>query len=235
MANKYIAFLRLGLIHPSLLPLVWSLKRSKKTYLGYPQLLSLARHFKRLSQRKDRPIHAAEFGVGRGGSATLMAWMVGHYGGKLTLFDLFGRIPPPGERDGERAQERYEVILNKEGAGYYGNIPNLLETILYDISAVCDLSKVDVVIGKYEETLPNLRDERAFDLVHIDCDWYESSKAVLSYLKTRLNPGGVVQVDDFSNWEGSKIATSEARWLLEGAHTEIVGGALVVDRSKPAG
>jgi hypothetical protein len=78
--------------------------------------------------------------------------------------------------------------------------------------------------------LPSLNDERVFSLVHIDCDWYESSKVVYNYLQTRINPGAIIQVDDYSNWEGSKRAYQETTWLTR-YHTHIVDGALVINTS----
>jgi O-methyltransferase len=231
MVHKYIAFLKIGLISPELFALTWKIKRSKRTYLGYPQLLSLAESYLKVKDRTQGALQVAEFGVGRGGSATFLAWLVGKHGGTLTLFDLFGRIPSPTEKDGDRAQDRYQFILEGEGKEYYGNMDNIKDVILKDIGEVCSLEKVEVVEGKYEDTLIHQEKKTAFNLVHIDCDWYESSKAVYRYLKSNLAPGAIVQVDDFSNWEGSRSATLEADWLVGRARKKIVGGALVIDTS----
>ena len=228
MLARYISLLRLGLIHPRLAVLAWNLKRAGKTYLGYPQLLSLVQGFLSVKTRRRQPPKVAEFGVGRGGSATLLAWLVGRYGGTLTLFDVFGRIPPPTDRDGERAQERYQEILYREGEDYYGNVPDLARVIVDDLSSVCSLEQLEVVPGKYEETLGGLAEKRSLDLVHIDCDWYESSKTVLLYLQENVSPGAIIQVDDYSNWQGSRMAVDEADWL-QPFKTRLVGGALVID------
>jgi hypothetical protein len=228
MIAKHISLAKLFLVEPSLGCLAWSLKRDQKTYLGYQQLLSLTQSFRLVMARRRRALHVAEFGVGRGGSATLLGWLVARYGGTLVLYDVFGRIPPPTERDGTRAQERYEAILNKEGMGYYGNVPGLMDVIKGELSAVCSLSRVEFVVGRYEDTLGNLDQRRAFDLVHIDCDWYQSSRAVLSFLETNVNPGAVIQVDDYSNWPGSRMATDDTEWLGS-FETKLVGGTLVID------
>jgi asparagine synthase (glutamine-hydrolysing) len=228
MIAKYISLVKLLLVEPSLGCLAWNLKRDQKTYLGYQQLLSLTESFRLVMTRRGRSLQVAEFGVGRGGSATLLGWLVARYGGNLVLYDVFGRIPPPTVKDGARAQERYEAILCREDRGYYGNVPGLMDVIRGELGAVCSLSRVEFVVGRYEETLSRLDQKRAFDLVHIDCDWYESSRAVLSFLESNVSPGAVIQVDDYSNWPGSRMATDETEWL-ECFQTKLVGGTLVID------
>jgi len=230
MFTKYSSLVKLSLIHPRLALLAWNLKRARKTYLGYPQLLSLAKSFLLVRARRcQEALQVAEFGVGRGGSATVLGWLINRYEGTLVLYDVFGRIPPPNlEKDGERAQERYRVILNEESQDYYGNVPDLLRVIMDELGSVCNLDKVEIVPGRYEETLAEPTEKRLFDLVHIDCDWYESTRAVLSYLQSNIRPGAIIQVDDYSNWQGARMATDEADWLRH-FKTRLVGGALVID------
>jgi len=228
MLKHIKAFLQLGLFHPGLLILAWRVKRQKKTYLTYGKLYNLASSFKNLKNRSPGLLEVSEFGVGRGGSAMLLAWLIGHYGGHLTLFDVFGRIPAPTEKDGQRAIDRYQIILDHEQENYYGNIPDLIDLIKTEISTVCDLNQVTFIQGKYEETLPFIISNKAYDLVHIDCDWYKSSKAVFDYLKNHLHPGAILQVDDYSNWQGSHMAVDEAEWLKP-SNFRLVDGALVVE------
>jgi hypothetical protein len=228
IVTKYPALLKLGLMEPHLMRLAWRLKRSQKTFLSYPKLLSFYQSFRLLQERIQTPLQIAEFGVGRGGSAIFLAWLVGHDGGKLTLHDVFGRIPAPTDKDGERAQDRYETILHKESSDYYGNIPDLLNLILEEIQIVCNLKQVEIVQGLYEDTLPKQTKQNQFDFVHIDCDWYESSKVVLGYLQNNIHPGAIIQVDDYSYWPGSRMAVEEAGWL-EHFGRKLVDGALVID------
>ena len=229
--KNLLAIIRLGVLDPRLMLLALKLKRDRRTYLSFSTLYSLASNSNRLYKQTRSTLEFAEFGVGRGGSATLLAWFVNKYKGTLSLYDIFGRIPAPTSLDGERALDRYDVIIKQEGEDYYGNIENLLEVVKSDISKVCPLSRIDIIQGNYEEILPRLHDRREFNLVHIDCDWYESSMAVYQYLRSRLKPGAIIQVDDYSNWEGSKRAFQDAGWL-NGYQAHIVDGALVVDTSK---
>jgi hypothetical protein len=228
---SYLSLARLGLIHPSLMVLTWNIKRKKRTYLSYATLYSLARGFIQAKARQAEPIQVAEFGVGRGGSALLLAWLVARYGGNLTLFDVFGRIPAPTPIDGERAQQRYAGILAHESQDYYGNMPDLLELITKELREVCESERLVLVQGQYEDTLPQRASSEVFNLVHIDCDWYESSMVVYRYLKEHLAPKSIIQVDDYSDWEGSRRAFQDAGWINQ-YHTYLVDGALVIDSAR---
>jgi len=215
-----------------LLPLAWKIKRKKISYLTYPKFFHFIHSYKLLQDRGIETIHIAEFGVGRGGSAVFLAWLVENYGGTLSLFDVFGQIPAPTIRDGQRAQERYETILHQEKDDYYGNIPNLLDLVKQDICEVCSLHKVEFFQGKYEVTLPEINGPKQFSLIHIDCDWYESVKSVLNYLERNIQTGAIIQIDDYSNWQGSRLAFEEAEWLA-GYETWFADDSLVIDTGTP--
>ena len=64
------------------------------------------------------------------------------------------------------------------------------------------------VRGKVEDTLP----ERAPDqlaLLRLDTDWYESTRHELVHLYPLLAPGGVLIIDDYGHWDGSRKAVDE--------------------------
>jgi len=93
-----------------------------------------------------------------------------------------------------------------------------------EISQVCPPDRIEIIQGRYEDILPYQTSAKAFDLVHIDCDWYESSRVVLDYLKDHLSPGAVLQIDDYGHWQGSRKAFEEAGWL-DGYQAGPVDGA----------
>jgi asparagine synthase (glutamine-hydrolysing) len=232
MWNKWVSLLKLVILEPRLTKLAWQLKRSKKTYLSWSKIISIVDSFYLLRKRWPRKsFHVGEFGVGRGGSAMLLGWLVGRYGGTIALYDVFGQIPAPTEMDGEQAQQRYEKIIHREEQEYYGNIPDLLEVILSEISRVCPRDRIEIIQGRYEDVLPYQASGKTFDLVHIDCDWYESSRVVLAYLKDHLSPGAIIQIDDYGHWEGSRKAYEEASWLSQ-CQAIPIDNALVVDTGK---
>ena len=68
--------------------------------------------------------------------------------------------------------------------------------------------KVIYIEGKVEETIPStIPDQIA--LLRLDTDWYESTKHELNNLYPILSKNGVLIVDDYGFWAGSKKATDE--------------------------
>jgi O-methyltransferase len=64
------------------------------------------------------------------------------------------------------------------------------------------------VKGLVEETVPDQAPSQ-ISLVRLDTDWYESTKHELEHLYERLTPGGVLIIDDYDYWEGSRKAVDE--------------------------
>ncbi|PZS36864.1 MAG: macrocin O-methyltransferase, partial [Pseudonocardiales bacterium] len=69
-------------------------------------------------------------------------------------------------------------------------------------------SLVHYVKGKVEETLPEQAPEK-IAFLRLDTDWYESTKHEMETLWPRLAPGGVLIVDDYGHWKGSRQAVDE--------------------------
>jgi O-methyltransferase len=67
---------------------------------------------------------------------------------------------------------------------------------------------VHFVEGKVEDTIPDRAPEE-IAILRLDTDWYESTRHELTHLYQRLAPGGVLIIDDYGTWKGSKDATDE--------------------------
>ncbi|MDE0308382.1 MAG: hypothetical protein OXI60_00915 [Acidiferrobacterales bacterium] len=68
--------------------------------------------------------------------------------------------------------------------------------------------KFNFVKGKVEDTLlTTLPDEIA--VLRLDTDWYDSTKQEMIHLFPRLVSKGVIIVDDYYSWTGSKQAVDE--------------------------
>jgi hypothetical protein len=73
--------------------------------------------------------------------------------------------------------------------------------------------------GLVEETIPGGAPEQ-IALLRLDTDWYASTKHELDHLYDRVPSGGVVIIDDYDYWEGSRkavdefVATTGVRLLL---------------------
>ena len=51
--------------------------------------------------------------------------------------------------------------------------------------------------------------EQPIALLRLATDWYESTKHELIHLFPRLQPGGILIIDDYGHWEGAKKAVVE--------------------------
>lgn len=156
-----------------------------------------------------------EFGVALGGSGICIASELDGTR-RFAGFDLFGMIPPPGDKDGPIPQGRFDVIKSgkSEGIGgdkYYGYISNLRDVVIGNFMQFglrVDGEKIALVQGLFEDTLPH-QPERTIAFAHLDCDWYDPVMYCLNYVTPRLSPGGFIILDDYNDWPGCKKAADE--------------------------
>jgi hypothetical protein len=169
-----------------------------------------------------------ECGVWRGGSMHAVARTLdalGDHGRDLYLFDTFEGMPPPSEKDlrmdGKAAQELLDRGTKDQTIWAYASLEDVkagFENVPYPAE------RIHYVQGKVEDTVPEQVPEK-IALLRLDTDWYESTKHELEHLYPRLVPGGVLIIDDYGYWQGSRQATEEfleatgARLLLARAGT----------------
>ena len=188
------------------------IRKSNLTYCGYPKLENICRAIKDVQSKNVSGIYL-EAGCALGGSAILIANMKPRTA-PLYLFDVFGTIPPPSERDGIDAHTRYAEISSGKSQGlggntYYGYIPNLKDVIISNIESFGFDLKVDninLVQGLFQETL-KINDTIAF--AHIDCDWYDSVKTCIERITPKMNLNSVIVFDDYSSYSGCTKAVDE--------------------------
>lgn len=156
---------------------------------------------------KDIPGDFVECGVAGGGSSALLALVVQKYSRrqrKIFACDSFEGMPEPGEED--RLQG---VAANETGWGT-GTCAAPEESLKSICSELSVSSFVKPVKGWFENTLPGVRrDVSQIALLHVDCDWYESTLCVFNNLYDKVTHGAPVQVDDYGYWEGMRKALDE--------------------------
>lgn len=132
---------------------------------------------------------ALEFGVYRGGTLTRIAGALPR--GRVVGFDSFRGLPSDW-RDGFPA-------------GAFA---------IRDLTTVDVPSNAAVFIGLFADTLPAWRADNPgpVDLVHIDCDIYESAACVLDLLADRITPETVLVFDELVNYEGFEDHELRALW-----------------------
>ena len=150
-----------------------------------------------------------ECGVWKGGNILgIMDYLHHHKINKnIWLFDTFEGMTDPEEND---------IDLNNNHASNMLHIPVVLAYSPID-EVKENLSKSNFnkenlifVIGDVSETLINKNNiPEKISLLRLDTDWYKSTKDELNYLYPKLENKGVLIVDDYGHWKGSKQAVDE--------------------------
>jgi predicted O-methyltransferase YrrM len=154
-----------------------------------------------------------ECGVWRGGSTMAMALALIEQGDTrrdLYLFDTYAGMPPPTAVDqdigGMSAADLLSATPAKAGVWCHATLEDVranLKTTGYPES------RLHFIRGKVEETLPHAPLSGAIALLRLDTDWYESTRHELTHLFPQLSPHGVLIIDDYGHWQGSRLATDE--------------------------
>ena len=161
------------------------------------------------------PGAVVECGVWRGGSALLMAIKLEESGSKreLWLYDTFNGMTQPTSYDKKiggtvTAQQMLDKTSKSttENIWAYATLEEVRENVLGNTSFA--ESRIKFIVGDVAQALL-AETPRQIALLRLDTDWYESTKIELETLFKFVAPGGVVIIDDYGHWEGSKQATDE--------------------------
>ena len=182
------------------------------TYLTPANLAALAK-LVLIIERQGLEGLLIEAGTALGGSAIVMASAKAPER-RMKVYDVFGMIPEPSERDGEDVLRRYEKIAGGRSQGirgdvYYGYRDDLLAEVTASFArhgVPPHESSVDLVQGLFEATI-DLAEPVA--LAHLDGDWYDSTMVCLERIAPLLVPGGRLVLDDYYHWSGSREATND--------------------------
>jgi O-methyltransferase len=155
----------------------------------------------------DIPGDFVECGTWKGGCAFLIARMLQEADStrKVYLCDSFEGMPKPTAWDGERA-ERFmrETDSPRFHDAYTAHLEEVEQTAMdLNLRTCCEFVK-----GWFPDSLSPLMD-RPIALLRIDCDWYESVRAVLGVLYDEVSPEGVVILDDYYWYDGCPRAVHE--------------------------
>ncbi|MEV8346127.1 TylF/MycF/NovP-related O-methyltransferase [Streptomyces niveus] len=162
--------------------------------------------------RHNIPGDIVECGVWRGGSMQACAkalLALGESDRGLHLFDTFEGMPPPTAEDLRRDGKSAEDLLAAQGK----DRPIWAIASLEDVQAGFEQvpypgERVHYVQGMVEDTVPHQAPEQ-ISILRLDTDWYASTKHELEFLYPRLVSGGVLLIDDYGYWQGSRQAVDE--------------------------
>ena len=155
----------------------------------------------------DIPGNFVECGVAGGGSSALLAWAIKKYSKRprtLFSFDTFRGMPEPGKRD------THQGLPAQKTAWGQGTCAAPVESLFEVLEKLGVKNLVRAVPGLFQETLPiSKREVGEIGLLHLDGDWYDSTKAILENLYEMASAGAYLQVDDYGHWDGCKNAVDE--------------------------
>jgi O-methyltransferase len=155
-----------------------------------------------------------ECGVWRGGSA--MAMMLALQQLSKTdrdffLYDTFSGMATPGKEDvswsGESAWKTFRRLKKSEHVS--GWCLASLEEVQRNVKSTgYPFERIQFIQGKVQETIPRTAPEK-ISVLRLDTDWYDSTKHELEHLFPRLQPNGVIILDDYGHWQGARQAVDE--------------------------
>ena len=164
-----------------------------------------------------------ECGVAAGGSAALLGLTLDRHGSEraLRLYDTFAGLPPPTEDDPDFSRA---VQWTGKCRGTLEDVQTLFHRL------GLNMKRIRFAKGLFQETLPQSNGPVA--LAHLDGDWYESTVTCLAHIWPVLSVGGVVQLDDYGEWQGCRKAVDEffAQRQSQIAIRPIDGSAIVIER-----
>jgi hypothetical protein len=155
-----------------------------------------------------------ECGVWRGGSmmaAALALKSLDTQDRDLHLFDTFEGMTKPQDEDVDVLGNQAESTFAKMQTG--DNSSSWCLATLPDVQAAMastgyDMRNVHFHKGRVEATIPDAAPSK-IALLRLDTDWYDSTLHELEHLYPRLSPGGILILDDYRRWLGSRKATDE--------------------------
>jgi O-methyltransferase len=158
------------------------------------------------------PGAVVECGVWRGGSMHVVArtlLSIGDPNRELYLFDTFEGMTPPTDKDVTYdGRAVADLLAQRPKTSKIWAIASL-EDVQEGMATVgYPAERIHYVKGPVEQTLPDAAPEQTA-LLRLDTDWYESTRHELHTLYDRLAPGGVLIVDDYGSYQGSRQAVDE--------------------------
>ena len=190
------------------------LRRVSPYTLTTPERIWAAANAARYVVRANIPGDIMECGTWRGGSLMAMALGLLDEGARdrgIWGFDTFAGMTRPEEVDvdltGMTAAEEFERTATGDDSSTWcaASEDDVRDNVL---KTGYPADRVQLVAGKVEDTIPH-EALGQIALLRLDTDWYQSTRHEMEHLWPRLSPGGVLIVDDYGHWQGSRKAVDE--------------------------
>ena len=154
-----------------------------------------------------------EAGVFKGGNLMLMNYLNNKLklSKKIFAYDTFEGMPQENEKfdidiKNKTAKETRQAYKDNEWC--FAPLNEVKENLFKFDKNLKD--NFIFVQGKVEETLNNEKNiPKKISLLRLDTDFYDSTKKEMEILYPRLQKKGVLIIDDYGHWKGSKKAIDE--------------------------
>ena len=166
----------------------------------------------RYVHRFQVPGSVVECGVWRGGSMHAVARTLTALGAQdrdLYLYDTFEGMTEPGDKDRRHdGKPAAQILDGTDKTARVWAVASLEDVQAGFATVPYPSERVHYVKGPIEQTIPaQMPDQIA--ILRLDTDWYESTAHEFEHLYPRLVSGGVLMIDDYGFWKGSREATDE--------------------------
>lgn len=156
-----------------------------------------------------------ECGVWKGGSMMAIAetlLQLGITDRQLYLYDTFQGMTAPTEEDQDSLNRDAASQLQQEAAHKTESIVwafSTLTEVQNNIATInYPLNNIHFIEGDILQTVPATSPQQ-ISLLRLDTDWYASTKHEMIHLYPKLNQFGVLIIDDYGFWKGSRQAVDE--------------------------
>jgi hypothetical protein len=171
--------------------------------------------------RHKIPGDVVECGVWKGGSMAAAARTLVHHNGSnpnqqqiardLWMYDTFDGMSAPTDQDVDFLGHTAAVLMDQqdpeESTSVWCKSP--LDEVKETMAKTgYPSSQIRYVVGKVEDTLPTNTPD-SISILRLDTDWFESTRCEMEHLFPKLQPGGILIIDDYGHWQGCRKAVDE--------------------------
>ncbi len=152
-----------------------------------------------------------ECGVWKGGNIILIKKFIekNNLKKKIYCYDTFEGMTPTSFIDNEISSGRNasEIVKNNNTYLCKSSLEETKDNVRKNVK---DFNNINFIQGKVEDTLIDEKNlPEKISICRLDTDYYSSTKIELEILYPRIVQGGILIVDDYGHWSGSKKAVDE--------------------------
>jgi O-methyltransferase len=201
-------------LKPNEIEIIEYVSKNEFSMASIPRLINTLLSCKYVVEN-DIPGDFVECGVWRGGNGILAKMIFELMGSdkKVWMFDTFAGMTKPSEFDivsksNKHAGKKFQrTNKNSHSEWCYASLEDVKQNCL---ASAIDHLEMKFIKGDVSQTLLDAKNlPEAISVLRLDTDFYESTKIELQVMYPILSHAGVLIIDDYGYWQGSKKAVDE--------------------------